>query len=193
MKRNGTKNGYSARIAEVRSAVARRDDAAVAEALKQTVAEYGARTVPLLIRILRGNHGIAAKHVAALAVSDLSAQAALPALFGVIRSRRFRNHRGTFVYALWPLDWRRYARELAQLIADPSYEVREMAVKALEHEAGRRLTRTQRRSMINALLQSLYGGNADADMRDAIAYALSLLIDQEAQPAKDVLKQSRSA
>jgi hypothetical protein len=97
------------------------------------------------------------------------------------------------VYALWPLDWRRHARDVAHLIADPSYEVREMAVKALETETGRRLTRAQRRAMINVLLQSLYGGNGDGDTRDAIAYALNLLIGQEAQPSKDSAKRLRSA
>jgi HEAT repeat protein len=154
------------------------NDEAAAQAVKQLASVFGERSIPWLVRVLKGDDGIAAKHAAALAVSDLAAHEAVPALFEVIRSPRFRNHNGTFVYALWELDWSRFATELARLIADRSFEVREMAVKALESGADR-LTRAQRRTMTNALLRTLYSGNSMGDVKEAIAYALNLLIERE--------------
>jgi HEAT repeat protein len=135
--------------------------------------------VPSLLSLLTEDPRVHVKNGAAIALRQLHANAAVPQLIKLIESPDFRHNRGTFVYALATLDWySKYSSAVAKLIPDPNYEVRCMAVRALELAIDK-MTRAQKGDMVVALSLSILGRlmskSLTPDGTEAASFASQLL------------------
>ncbi len=129
-----------------------------------------ADAVPALLRLLGSDSRIRVKNGAAIALRELGANEAVPQLIRLIESGEFRKQRGTFVYALQTLDrYSKYSYAVARLIADPNFEVRTMALQALD-EAADSMSDEQKSTMLAALILRLTAIlHSPAQLSDGVA------------------------
>ena len=108
--------------------------------------------IPTLMRLLETDPRLRVKNGAAIALRELGADEAVPHLIKLIESKEFQKQRGTFVYALQTLDWySKYSHAVARLLTDSNFEVRTMALQALD-EAASMMSEGQKSTMLAALL-----------------------------------------
>ena len=172
-------------IEELKGAIESRDEDAIFRASLRAGDTGRKDVIPILVNLLRDQSGIRAKNGAALALRDLGANQAVPDLVRLIRDERYRHLRGTLVYALEKLDWySKHAYLIAALLADPNYEVRMMAFRALE-AASKKLRPEHREQMLIALLLQIAARRYELtdDVAETLIAAAPLLVPKRTMGA----------
>lgn len=108
------------------------DDAKIERAY-ETLCNLKAHTdIIELLNLLEANRQMSVLTYLALAVKSLKLNEAVPLLIRLIRDPEFNKKRGVFVGALSELDCSDYIDVISELVLDDGYEVRELALRAIE-------------------------------------------------------------
>jgi HEAT repeats len=103
-----------------------------------------------LLGVLAHTEDARVRNQAALALSDLGVQAAVPILVGLLSAEVTARSRGSLLYALQELDYRDHLAALAEQFGSEVYEVLEMALQLFE-QLPRRVSQRQMRPALERL------------------------------------------
>src|SRR2546430_2760055 len=113
---------HTNKIETLKDAVSRNDAEAIFRAALAAGDAGASAAVPLFLRLLRTHDSIRVKNGAAIALSQLRIDAAVPHLILIIEDPKYRDQRGTLVYALHNLNWyRKYSHTIVRLLTDENY------------------------------------------------------------------------
>ncbi len=169
-----------AKLRVLTAAVDGDDERSVYEAALAVADEGVKEAIPLLLKLLSEDRRIRVRDGAALALRELRANQAVPELIRLIRHPANKQTRGTLVYALQTLDWyREHAVYVATLLTVENYEVRQMALQALEAVVDDLSDQQKSNVLVGLSIALLTGRRLGHGARETWIEALKLLTGKE--------------
>ena len=153
----------------------RSEDAETASEAMSSLCELGVGiAVPPILEILRDHSDPRLRMQAALCIRDIKALEGLPVLVEALRDPKNSSYRGTFVYAMQPFDCRPYVAEIARLVGDEVFEVREMALQLME-EMNLSLELASIQDARQILTERLQECSSDPEVSPYVTHAFKIL------------------